>query len=123
MSVFPRGYECPRPMPRYGCVRGEYSIYYKRPCYGQPRPQPFQREVAPYYGGPSNVPCERPCCYDFPCKAHCFNHGAATRPSGRYARTVWYPGECCPVVPPCQAFTCPNPPYHPCCVDTVNKLV
>ncbi|KAI8425687.1 hypothetical protein MSG28_011495, partial [Choristoneura fumiferana] len=29
-----------------------------------------------------------PCCYDYPCKADCFNHGGATRPSGRYARTV-----------------------------------
>ncbi|KAI8425688.1 hypothetical protein MSG28_011495, partial [Choristoneura fumiferana] len=28
-----------------------------------------------------------PCCYDYPCKADCFNHGGATRPSGRYART------------------------------------
>ncbi|KOB75941.1 Uncharacterized protein OBRU01_06559 [Operophtera brumata] len=41
-------------------------------------------------------PPARPCCYDFPCKADCFNHGACTRPSGRYARTVWYPGECTP---------------------------
>ncbi|CAH0405443.1 unnamed protein product [Chilo suppressalis] len=123
MSVLPRGYECFRPCPRYGCVKGEYSIYYKRPRCGQPRPQPFQREATAYCSAPSNAPVERPCCYDFPCKAHCFNHGACTRPSGRYARTVWYPGECCPVVPPCQAFTCPNPPYHPCCYHTCNKLV
>lgn len=59
MSVLPRGFECRSAAPRYGCVKGEYSIYYKRPCYGQPRPQPFQKEVAPYYGGPSNAPRER----------------------------------------------------------------
>ncbi|VVD04177.1 unnamed protein product, partial [Leptidea sinapis] len=45
---FPRGYESCRPAPRYGCVKGEYSIYYKRPRYGQPRPQPFQKESSPY---------------------------------------------------------------------------
>ncbi|KAJ0182589.1 hypothetical protein K1T71_001958 [Dendrolimus kikuchii] len=123
MSVLPRGYESFRPSARYGCVKGEYSIYYKRPRYGQPRPQPFQKEATPYCSDPTNAPAEKPCLYDYPCKADCFNHSACTRPSGRYARTVWYPGECCPGVPPCQNFTCPNPPYHPCCYQTCNKLV
>lgn len=59
MSVLPRGYESVRPSPRYGYVKGEYSIYYKRPRYGQPRPQPFQREAAPYNGGITNAPVER----------------------------------------------------------------
>ncbi|XP_063549193.1 uncharacterized protein LOC134756290 [Cydia strobilella] len=122
MSVLPRGYECSRPCPRYGCVRGEYSIYHKRPRYGQPRPQPFTRECACYCSEPTNAPMERPCRYDMPCKAHCFNHGACTRPSGRYARTVWYPGECSPACPPCQTFTCPSPPFHPCCFQTCNKF-
>ncbi|KAL4702973.1 hypothetical protein ACJJTC_008751 [Scirpophaga incertulas] len=123
MSVLPRGFESFRPTARYGCVQSKYDVYYKRPRCGQPRPQPFQRETVPFCPKRSNVPLERPCCYDFPCKADCFNHGAYTRPSGRYARTIWYPGECSPVVPPCQAFTCPNPPYHPCCYQTCNKLV
>lgn len=59
MSVLPRGFECFRPPPRYGCVQGEYSIYHKRPRCGQPRPQPFQRECACFCGYPSNAPRER----------------------------------------------------------------
>ncbi|KAI8438373.1 hypothetical protein MSG28_010927 [Choristoneura fumiferana] len=113
MSVILRGIECFHPKPRYGQVKGETSVYYQRPRCGQPRPQPMTRQADEYKSEPSNAPKERPCCYDYPCKADCFNHGGATRPSGRYARTVWYPGEVPAAVPPCQAFSCPNPPFHP----------
>lgn len=44
-----------------------------------------------------------PCCYDFPCKAHCFKAPVCKRPSGRYDCSPVFPG-CCP--PP--SLKCPH---------------
>ncbi|GBP22042.1 hypothetical protein EVAR_18683_1 [Eumeta japonica] len=59
-----------------------------------------------------------PCRYDMPCKAHCYESTAQTRPSGRYVRTVRYPGDS---AGGCQ--DCPNPPYHSICSYTCNKVI